>query len=228
MSTLILDLSSAPLPNAADYLDGTVRAPGNYKDAEKIAAYIAEKEAERLEMAGTDLDLARITGIGISFGGPESLVVTLCRDEAKERDALIALSVALRQRPEIVTFGGFGFDLPLLMRRARYLGIDFPVISLDRFKSPHHDLMEILSDRNPQRRRSLQFYCKRLGWSDLSKTLQGADEARVPQTGLWAELEASIRHDVTATYRLACWLQLITPVEETCANASSETTSPVF
>lgn len=215
MATLILDLASAPLPNAAEYLDGFVKAPANWKDPDKIAEYVREKEAERLEMAGTDIDLARITGIGVMLcagvKAGSDVKVTLCRDEHEERAALAGLAAALERRPEIVTFGGFNFDLPLLMRRARYLGVsDFPVINLDRFKSPHYDLLEILSDRNPQRRRSLQFYAKRLGWTDLAKTLQGAEEARVPVTGLWAELEASIRHDVTATARLAAWLGVVT------------------
>lgn len=204
---IVLDVASAPLPDAETYLEGTVRAPANYKQQAAIDAYVAEKTAERLLMAATDIDLARITAVGVvNDGGGERL--TLCRDEAAEREALTSLACLINQTPTI-TFGGFNFDLPLVQRRARYLGVPFPTLNLDRYKSPHVDLCELLSDRNPQRRRSLQFYAKRLGWTDLVKTLSGAEEAQVPVSGKWEELESSLRHDVMATYRLAQWVGVL-------------------
>lgn len=216
---LILDVASAPIPDAASYVEGQVKAPANYKDADKIAEYVREKEAERVAMAATDIDLARVTGFGAVTENGGTLTATLAEsgETLLMRDLAAELS---KRRPTIVTFGGFAFDLPLLMRRARYLGVDFPSINLDRYKSPHIDLCELLSDRNPQRRRSLLFYAKRLGWTDISKPLSGAEEARVPETGQWDELAASLRHDVTATYRLACWLGVIQPQPEMSAAAA--------
>lgn len=210
---LILDIATAALPDAERYLEGTVRAPGNYKDPVKIAEAIAEKTAERIRMAATDVDLARITGFGMWHDALSSPSVVTLKDEPSEAAILRAIANDLRRlNPMIITFGGFSFDLPLLMRRARYLGIDFPKIDLDRFRSPHVDLCEILSDRNNDRKRSLQFYVKRLGW-DISKTLTGAEEAQVPTTGKWDELAASLDHDVTATHRLAKWLEIISEQE---------------
>jgi hypothetical protein len=69
--------------------------------------------------------------------------------------------------------------------------------------------MEILTDRNPQRRRALTFYVRRLGWTYLEKPMSGAEESRVIETGRWDDLSASVRHDVTATYLLAGWLGVI-------------------
>jgi hypothetical protein len=204
MRHLIIDVASAPLPDAEQYLDGTVRAPANYKDPDKIAAYVAEKAADRLAEAALDIDLARITAIGTSLEST-NISLSLCRDEQDERLALTELATRLTGVC-LVTYNGHSFDLPLLMRRARYLGVTFPAINLDRFKSPHVDLLEVLSDRNPTRRRSLQFYVKRLGWTDLTKTLTGAEEAQVPVTGRWEDLADSLRQDITATYRLAQWL----------------------
>lgn len=218
---IVLDVATAPLPDAETYLDGAVRAPSTYKDPEKIAAYIAEKQAERLQMAATDVDLARVTGIGMMTSVSGQLAgIELCEDIGPERGRLGWVAAHLARRPSIITFGGFNFDLPLLMRRARYLGVDFPTLNLDRYRSDHVDLCEVLSDRNPQRRRSLQFYAKRLGWTDISKPLSGAEEARVPETGKWDELAASLRHDVTATYRLAQWLGVIQPQPEMSAAAA--------
>lgn len=222
MNWLILDLATAPIANASDYIDIPMpEVPGNYKKPESIAAWIAEDrprlmaEAKQhaLERAALDMDLARITGISVQIG--ETPTIRLCRTEDDEREALSLLTNAFANDPhrmcQIVTFGGFNFDLPMLMRRARYLGVKFPAISLDRFKSPHVDLCELLSDRNPQRRRSLGFYVKRLGWSDLAKPLSGLEESKVFQTGDWAGLEASLRHDLTACYRLAQWCGVIEP-----------------
>jgi len=216
-NTLILDIATAPIADADNYLDGTVRAPSTYKDPEKIKAYIEEKTAERVAMAGVDLDLARVTGVGFTTDGWSGIGVELARDEDAERSTLAHVASLIDPyKTVIVTFGGLNFDMPLLMRRARYLNVPFPALSLDRYRSPHIDLCELLSDRNPQRRRSLDFYAKRMGWNDLNpKPLSGADEAQVPVTGRWDELAASIKRDVTATYRLACWLDVIAaPVPE--------------
>lgn len=216
MRHLILDLASAPLPDADRYLEGTVKAPSNYRDPAKIAEYVAEKQAERLSDAALDVDLARITALGFAwcdtsvYTTTASMDVRVCRQESDER--LLITDVAdLVSGSTIITFGGHNFDLPLVMRRARYLGVKFPALNLDRFKSPHIDLCELLSDRNPQRRRSLGFYAKRMGWTDLTKILSGHEESQVPVTGRWDDLEASIRHDVTATYRLAQWMGVIAP-----------------
>jgi len=203
---LILDVATAPIDGAAGYLEGSVRAPANYKDADKIAAYVAEKEADRLAMAAVDLDLARITAIGICAG--DEVAVYDAQNEDDER-ALLTTVATLIPGQAIVTYGGFHFDLPLLMRRARYLDVAFPVLDLDKYRSPHVDLCELLSDRNPPRRRSLGFYVKRLGWTDLSKPLSGADEARVFETGEWAALADSVYHDVAAARRLAAWLGVV-------------------
>lgn len=206
MRWLIIDVASAPLPDADTYLEGVVRAPSNYKDEAKIAEYITEKTAERLQMAATDLDLARITGLGTLHAGDRDPNVHVGGLEADERAMLKhAADMIGKGDTQIITYAGHSFDLPLLMRRAKYLGIAFPWINLDRFRSNHVDLCEVLSDRNPQRRRSLQFYAKRLGWTDIHKTLSGAEEAQVPTSGKWEDLEASLRHDVMATHRLAQW-----------------------
>lgn len=208
---LILDVATAPIADAGSYVE-PVSAPANYRDPEKIAAWKAEKAAERLDGAALDVDLCRIIGVGVY--GPsfyaEAMPIAVCRNPDDERRAFAAVVRDLSDgSPTIITYGGFNFDLPVLMRRARYLGVDFPKLNLDRYRSPHIDLCELLSDRDPKRRRPLGFYVKRLGWTDLVKPLDGAEESRVPETGKWGELAASIRHDVTATYRLAQWLGVI-------------------
>lgn len=212
---LVLDLSTAPLPNAAEFVDADSIALGNRKDPEKIAAYRAEVLADRIANAALDLDLARITGIGVLSAETGELRIDLCQTEDDERAAIDTLALQMRDRT-LISYNGKAFDWPLLMRRARYLGIrPVPYINVDRYRSSHHDLLEMLSDRDPSRRRPLGFYVRRLGWSDLSKPLSGAEEVQVLSTGLWEALKGSLEHDVTACYRLAQWLGVVPlPLEQ--------------
>lgn len=204
---LVVDVASAPIEGAELFVE-PAKAPSNYKDAEKIAAYVKEETARRVAEAGLDLDLARLTAFG--FQDADGCRVDLCKTETDERLVLTALGESLRRNPDLrlVTYNGFRFDLPLLMRRARYLGVPFPKINLDRYRSPHRDLLLDLTDRDPSRSRPLGFYVRRLGWTDLVKPLEGAEESRVHETGRWDELARSVTHDVTATARLAEWLGL--------------------
>ena len=201
---LILDIATAPILNAADYVE-PASAPAHYKDPEKIAAYVAEKTAERLAEAALDLDLARVIAVGIHYDKTTRVLTAL--DDAEE--TLIRLAAYGEER-DIITYGGFRFDLPMLMRRARYLGVDFPAVNVDRYRSPHVDLLDVLSDRDPSRRRPLDFYVRRLGWDDLlPKPLSGLEESQVPQSKRWNELAQSVTRDVEAVRRLAQWLGVI-------------------
>lgn len=204
--TIILDIATSSLPNAAEFIDvDSIQAPSNWKDPAKIDAYKAERLAERLDSAALDFDLARITGI--AWAGDIAGLAT-CRDEDQERIVLTDMAQRLRGDYRLIGYNMLQFDAPMLMRRARYLGVPFPVINCDRYKSPHVDLLALLSDRDPSRRRSLGFYVKRLSMG-LVKPLTGAQEAQVPVTGDWAGLEASLRHDVEAIHQLAKWLEVL-------------------
>jgi len=109
---------------------------------------------------------------------------------------------------KLVTYGGHFFDLPLLMRRAKYLGVAFPWVNVDKYRSPHTDLLDLMSDRDPQRRKSLGFYVRRLKMG-LTKPLAGVEEAKVYESGRWDELARSLNHDVCAIKRLAEWAGVI-------------------
>lgn len=204
----ILDIATAPLPDVEQYI-GPINPRKGTKDAEKQAEQIAEKRASILETAACDPDLCRITAIGW-WGPEEDIVVEVCRDETDERDELVELGQCLApasgfDTPNMITFNGNAFDLVVLQRRARYLGVEFPKLNLDRYRSPHVDLMQELSDRDARRYRSLEFYRKRLNLGP-DKPMSGADEARVFETGAWDLLEQSVRHDVTTIKGIAQWL----------------------
>jgi hypothetical protein len=187
-----------------------VSAPSNYRDPEKIAAYIAEREAEQRDRLALDLDLCRVTCLSwLRSDGSGSPVTMQAMNETQERE-LLGQAASWVGGTTFVTFGGRAFDLLVLQRRARYIGMTFPFINTDRYRSPHVDLMEKLADGDRARMRSLNFYCRRLGWTDLAdKPLSGEDESRVFETGDWDRLRESVRRDVRAIHRLAQWAGVI-------------------
>jgi hypothetical protein len=207
---LVLDLSTAAVEGVTSFITPAAdrTPPKNYSKPESIATWQAEAVAEDIAKAALDLDLARVTGMGLHAGDTATVIV--CKTDEHERILFETIATRLRgENPMLVSYNGLGFDWPLLMRRARYLGVDFPDINCDRYRSPHVDLLAKLSGNDPSRRKALGWYVRRLGWTDLSKPLTGAEEAQVPQTGRWDELRASLAHDVEATVRLARWMGII-------------------
>lgn len=206
---ICIDVASAAIEGAADLIE--VGEPGdNYSKPESIAKWKDEKHAKLLAKAALDLDLARVTAIGWCVGSEEVRHVTL-EDEGAEFGALMGLANKLARANAIaVTFAGRSFDLALLQRRALYLNVPFPKLELSKYKSPHIDLCELLSGHEPHRRHSLDFYVQRLGWADLApKPMDGAEEARVFESGEWERLAASVARDVEATRRLAQWAGVV-------------------
>ena len=220
MYYLVLDIETAPIPNAADFLPvGDLAAPSNYTDPVKIAASIEKQRVKLIADAALDLDLARVVTIGTwtAFGG---VSVHPLHDEEAERVALEQLAAQLR-RPSrdgndamLITFNGHKYDLPLLMRRARYLGVKFPEINLDRYKSPHIDLYDLLCmRRNDIKAHSLRWYFRRLGYADLLEAdpLEGggADVGQAIAEGRWGEVVDHCVCDIEGTVRLARWLGVL-------------------
>jgi hypothetical protein len=213
MTWLILDIATAALPDAADYVTPAAerKPPKNYTKADTIAAWQAEAVAEDIARAALDLDLARLSGMAYWQSGQEGPVVWTDRYRAEvswEAQTLKDLAGLITGAEKLITYGGHFFDLPLLMRRAKYLGVAFPWVNVDKYRSPHMDLLDLMSDRDPQRRKSLGFYVRRLKMG-LTKPLAGADEAKVYEHGRWDDLAASLEHDVTAIKRLAEWAGVI-------------------
>lgn len=220
MRFLYLDVSAAPIEGAADFIPepDEPECPGSYKKPESIAAWhaedkpriIAAAKQKALDKAALDPDLCRISGIGYLREGVEYLPATvLCKTDDDERTAVQLVANLIRQQHDappaiLVGFNSLRFDWPVLVRRARYLGVKL-TINMDRYRSGHLDMSELITNHGQSPIKSLGFYARRLGWTDLVKPLAGAEEARVFETGDWAGLAASLAHDVEATRRLHHW-----------------------
>ena len=203
---LVLDVATAPLEDASDYLTDPIEAPANYKDQAKIDAYIASARQAKLDKAALDPDLCRISGVAwawvpdVPAGDP--VVQVRLAQHLSESEILRELREIMGVSTVLVGFNSRAFDWRVLMRRALYLSVKFPRINVDRYRSTHVDLFDVLSDKGTGTAHSLQFYVKRFGWTDLTKPLEGAAEAQVYQSGDWDNLALSLSHDVLASYRL--------------------------
>jgi hypothetical protein len=223
MYYLVLDIETAPIANAADFLPvDECAAPSNYTDPVKIAAYIEKEQRKLVASATLDLDLARIVAIGTWTRECERPAVITLQDEDGERIALETLAARLRpardgNNAHLITFNGSRYDLPLLMRRARYLGVRFPEINLDRYKSPHFDLYELLTNRGALKAHSLRWYFRRLDYVDLLEAdpleKGGGDVGKAIAEGRWDDVAAHCRCDIEGTVRLARWLGILPPLE---------------
>ncbi len=214
MSAIIVDIECVGIDNAADYLEPP-EAPSNYKDPQKIADYIAEATTKAVERCGLDPDLCRIVALGVGFS-LGSDVVSICKTEAEETAALKLFWGAVTDtglvRP-VLSFNGFGYDLPVLMRRSQYLGVEHPVLSLDRYRSPHIDLMQRLTWNGAIKAHKLSFYASRFGWPVVD-TVDGSQIAELVKAGDWKAVESHCLNDLAQTRFIAQKLKLI-PAGET-------------
>lgn len=209
-TAFVLDLETTARAGIEAILD-PASAPANYKDADKIAAKKAEKTAAAIERAALDINLNRIVAFGLwtpTFGAS----VITAKDEAQEVAALKVLAETIDangvgSRKRIITFNGLGFDLLVLMQRARILGVKFPILDLHKYRSPNTDLMNVLTFDGAVVRHSLDFYCRVFGIdyeeTELVKAIHGADIPRLVDEGAWHLVEGHCRYDVTRTGMLA-------------------------
>jgi predicted PolB exonuclease-like 3'-5' exonuclease len=188
-----------------------VKPAANLKDPAKIAASIAERDAERREKMGLDWNLARIIALGWTRNGTDSQVATF-KTEDEEWLGITAFWAAYKNEdkhgPRLCGFNCYQFDINFLIQRSRYLGITLPPV--DRRKYDNRDmvdLFQLLTFDNPQgvtsvMSRSLRSFARRFG-IQVDDTVTGADIAALVEAGDWAAVEKHCAADVATTYALA-------------------------
>lgn len=206
-SSLVFDVEAYAIDGAGDYLE-PASAPGNYKDPDKIAAYIEQANREALGKAALDIDLGRIVALGSMSDTDTEPSVWLARDEADEREALLwfwnRVTMAGTFRPTLIGFNCMGYDLPLMLRRSLYLGVSAPPFQMGKYRHGGiEDLMLLLSFDGAVKYRGLSFYCKRFGLDVPCDDSTGKDIAALVAAGEWAGVEAHCRADVLKTAALA-------------------------
>jgi len=130
--------------------------PSNYKDPDKIAAWVADKKAAAIESAALDPDLGAIAAVSwLVYGDPAGQQTLLVDEDVPDEAALLrAFWKVLTEKVGahyLVGYNILGFDLPWLMRRSMAHGIpaNWPM-KLSKYQvDPITDLYGILYNWQP-------------------------------------------------------------------------------
>jgi len=151
MKHIVFDIETIPQDEAKLLaLAPEFTAAANLKDPEKIAASIAKKKADYLADAALNWKTAEVVLIG---AGDDAEIQALTADTEKEliSDFLAMLAAALGDGVAVGGHNVKGFDLPMLVNRARVHGLKVPANLLTFWKGRPQwadnifDTLEILS-----------------------------------------------------------------------------------
>lgn len=189
-----LDIETRPQENLTELFTGTLEAPKNYKDPEKINEYLKNKAQEVVKSMSIYTDYADIVCIGVKEDDKPAEIY-----EPKDLEALFERM----DGKKIITFNGKSFDLPVLIKYGIKNGLDLPYarMRMDCRKwsiDGHYDLMEIIGGG---KFRSLDEYAQiYLGTKKVPIDFATASDE---------ELRQHCKDDVDITYKLFTKFQVV-------------------
>lgn len=208
---ICVDVETAGLPNAADFLE-PVQAAKNLVDPAKIAADIEKRTAERDEKLALDWNVGRIVALGF-WTEQHGFDWWTAGSDMSEAEVLRLFWLKSKGRT-IIGFNIKGFDLRFLVQRSRYLGVPYPQLNFSKYdRKGIHDLYLDLTfndgtyDQGAMRR-TLKAFAKRFGLP-VQDDINGADIPSLVAAGDWPAIEAHVRSDVELTVALARKLGVI-------------------
>ena len=108
--------------------------------------------------------------------------------------------------PQLVTFNGSSFDLPVLRYRAMVHGVAAPGLSarpyFNRYTEDAVDLCDVLSSFSSQARTSLHELCRVMGLPGKPDGISGAEVEKNYRDGHIREIAEYCEGDVLNTYRV--------------------------
>jgi DNA polymerase elongation subunit (family B) len=185
-------------------------APSNYKDEEKIAKAIAEKESAWLEKAALSPITGKVLAIGYCINDKDVLVLEGDEKEILTQfwDAITHYGAILRK---LIGFNSNSFDLPFLIRRSWKLGVHIPNTLYKYYRGRvylNENCVDILDYWSLDTRDSIKL-------TDLGKYL-GVGE-KTGSGAMFASLYAEnrdeaisyLKNDILLTYKCAYALQIV-------------------
>jgi predicted PolB exonuclease-like 3'-5' exonuclease len=232
--TLVFDLETVP------DVAGLRRLRPQWRQLDDAA--VAEAAfAERREKTGADFlphHLHRIVAIGCAFRDTQGFRVRCLGTEHDDEAKLVADFFKLidRYTPQLVSWNGGGFDLPVLHYRALIHGVaaarywelgdderDFKWNNyISRYHTRHIDLMDLLSLYQPRATAPLDEIAKLAGFAG-KLGIDGAQVWTVYQEGGLDRIRAYCETDVVNTYLVYCRFQRLRGLLTEAACADEET-----
>lgn len=208
MNYRIFDIETGPV--SLDKLQDQMpefKAPSNYKDEEKIAAYIEEQQSKWIEKAALDASTGRVMAIGVK----DSNGNTIIKEEhfEGEREILQWFWDEVTDTHADTTWVGFNsnnFDLPFLFRRSLVYGIQ-PGYSFRESRywpARFLDLLEVWACGNREQRISLDKMARLLGVG--GKNGSGKLFANLYETDRKSAIEY-LKHDLDITEAIMIKMQ---------------------
>lgn len=202
---MVFDLETVPDLDALTRLYGL--APTQTAQAE-----------ERLNGKFPKLPFHRIVCIGALVAHLRSgvwSVETLDAPHCGELDEAILIRDFTRRiealRPQLVTYNGNAFDLPVLRYRALVNRVSAPGLTcrpyFQRYGDAALDLCDVLSNFQPGGKVGLDALCRALALPGKPEGIDGSQVSAFLRAGRIAEIAAYCRADVAAAYRLFLALQ---------------------
>lgn len=198
---LIIDIETrtAIAPEMARHMEAKIEPPKNYRDADKINAYLEEKRRAVYERAALSPLTAEVAVVGLAWrceGATEWMIEALDADKGGEEKLLRALDArvtALDPR-RIVTYNGTRFDIPFLAARYTIRGLtSYPWPTGRDYQ--HIDMFRLLGEQG-----SLEQWSIALGMG--SKGVSGADVPALIAAGEWDTVREHCKDDVACTAEL--------------------------
>ena len=210
MNTIIFDIETAPLPESelaalVPPFDPAEVKTGNLKDPDKIAAKLAEAEANHrrdfFERAALDPLTGRVLAIGLLDQGGFRILDN-DNEPAVLREFWSVCRGEMGRLNQLVGFNSLLFDLPFLIRRSWKHRVPVPVgLRRGRYWADQMiDLRDAWQMGDRQARGSLDAIAKHLGIG--AKTGNGADFAKLWQSDRAKAVEY-LRNDLELTAKLA-------------------------
>lgn len=197
---LFLDIETEVNPKAIEYMPEP-EAPKNYKDPDKIKAYVDEKRKEQISKAALDNDFGMITAVAMRRSVNSKTVGWLVNERRSEADLLRSLWQCINDAGGVVCgYNIIGFDLPYILKRSFALGLQrVHYLDLRRYQMhPTIDLMQLLAHWDTSKIKSLKFICKRYGIDNPLPDLDGSQYAEMePKVKL-----TYVKNDVDLTVAL--------------------------